>query len=180
MRKSFVCSKGLLSRGILWFVIAAFAIFVYNKPAIAQSNDTIPPTLVSIDITPSFIDVSSGNQEITLTMHITDDVSGLDYATITIHSPDVNLPVLEGYGITIYDKHRVSGSAQDGIYKIALTVGPSSIRGLWYYQPVTLYDFAEKERRYCDVCPSPFPGDMSRAFFIGPPFPRSVYLPLIR
>jgi hypothetical protein len=43
----------------------------------AQS-DTEPPKLVSMTISPSTVDVTSADQTVTVTMHLTDNLSGLD------------------------------------------------------------------------------------------------------
>src|ERR1700722_4499902 len=63
--------------------VAAFAIspsFVVDPAAVTQTSDVTPQQLVDMSFTPSAINVSSGPQIVTVTLHVTDDLSGADFS----------------------------------------------------------------------------------------------------
>lgn len=56
--------------------------------AMAQTSDTTPPQLVSFSFTPTTIDLSGGPQSVTVTLGITDDLSGVPFgASVNFRSP---------------------------------------------------------------------------------------------
>ena len=96
--------------------------------------DTAAPVLVSIDFNPKTVDVATGDQTVTVTARITDNVAfsgGAAY--FQPPSPGPSLPALFT---------RISGSAQDGIYEAPLTVPASSRPGTWRMGSVGLSDVA--------------------------------------
>jgi hypothetical protein len=84
----------------------------------STTADTTAPQLVSVDFTPKSVDVSSASQVVTLTAHLTDDNTGLNYATFYFYSPSGNQSVL----VSVNSSNRVSGTAQDRIYQTTLTI----------------------------------------------------------
>jgi hypothetical protein len=106
--------------------------------------DKTPPQLVSVDFTPKSVDVTSGAQVVTLTTHLTDDITGLNYATFYFYSPSGNQSVLA----SVNSSYRVSGTAQDGIYQITLTIPKLSESGNWTMTYVHVYDGAQNHADY--------------------------------
>lgn len=49
---------------------------------VTSDSDTTPPTLVKLTIDPAAIDTSDGLRTVTVTMEITDDVSGVDFSAL--------------------------------------------------------------------------------------------------
>ena len=62
-----------------------FALVVGSLPLAAQ--DTTPPTIVSLSYLPASADVTVNPQTIAFTMHVTDDISGVQFITATFTSP---------------------------------------------------------------------------------------------
>lgn len=109
-------------------VLAVAAMLALARPAAAQV-DVTPPVIVSLTISPTLIDTSQTSQTVTLTAHITDDLSGLDNATIWFE------PLLYGYEqgkpVTFWEYSRVAGDAVDGIYAETLILPRYSADGRW-------------------------------------------------
>ncbi|HEU0253303.1 MAG TPA: hypothetical protein VFR12_09755, partial [Pyrinomonadaceae bacterium] len=53
----------------------------------AQVEDTIAPALAEFDFNPKTVDVSGGSQHITITLRITDDLSGFEFGNFLFISP---------------------------------------------------------------------------------------------
>jgi hypothetical protein len=108
---------------------ALLALLGASTPAAAQ-EDTTPPTLVSLSVSPTVVDVSSSAQTVTVTAVITDDLSGVcadgdstcTHATSSIRSPSAEQSVLLGYPVAVSgDTYTLSGTipqyAEEGIWK---------------------------------------------------------------
>jgi len=74
------------------FCAASLALPLILIPSLALAanvTDTTPPTVVSIDFNPKSVDVTANSQSVAFTMHVTDDLSGVQYITATLTSPTV-------------------------------------------------------------------------------------------
>jgi len=66
-------------------LFAAIGIALVSSRALAAvavpppMNDTTPPTLVSLIFSPASVDVTSADATVQLTVHVTDDLSGIDF-----------------------------------------------------------------------------------------------------
>src|SRR5437763_354948 len=100
-------------------------ILVICAPSVFAASDTTAPQLVSVDFTPNSVDVSSASQVVTLTAHLTDNNTGLNYASFNFYSPSTNQSV----GVGVGSGNRISGTAQDGIYQATVTIPKSSESG---------------------------------------------------
>src|SRR6266508_514937 len=98
--------------------LSLLALFGASTPAAAQ-GDTAPPTLVSLSVSPTVVDVSSSAQTVTVTAVITDDLSGVCpdgdstcvHATSSIRSPSAGQSVLLGYPVAVSgDTYTFSGT----------------------------------------------------------------------
>jgi hypothetical protein len=116
-------------------VLAALA----ATPAVAQS-DTQPPSLVGFAFTPDNVDVSAAAQTVTFTLHVTDDLSGIDTTSgqrlqVLLQSPSgkqhVNGVVASQAGVIL-----------DGSFSIAATIPLYSEAGAWTIRQVFLGDNA--------------------------------------
>ena len=94
----------------------------------AQS-DVTPPVVAELSISPKYVDTSAEPQIITITAHITDDLSGLRYLAIWFgpflydHDQDKS--------VVMQDTDIVSGTPTDGMYETTLTLPRYSADGRW-------------------------------------------------
>jgi len=65
---------------------------------VVSEGDKKPPNILSFDINPKLIDTSNSSQTVTLTAHLTDDLSGLGSATTCITRPSKWLTCCYGGG----------------------------------------------------------------------------------
>ena len=96
------------------------------------------PVLESFSFTPTSIDTSSGDQTITLTGRVTDDLAGLSSVQVTFRGPGGDQSVNAFFS----SSNRISGDALDGTYETAMTVPQFSESGTWELNFVFLRDLA--------------------------------------
>jgi hypothetical protein len=119
--------------GVLVLVAVALSVGV----AEAQQTDTLPPTLLSIDVSPASVDVSTGPAEITVTVQLRDDISGVAWWSTTFYSQ------LGTDSITIGGSPGlVSGTVNDGSFVASSTLPQLSEEGTWSATIVTVTDAA--------------------------------------
>ena len=87
------------------------------------AEDTEPPVLESLSISPATVNTTSSAQTVTVTAHITDNQSGVQYADIGIFSPGHH-QIEPGF-------HLISGTDTDGMYESTLTLPQGSEVGAW-------------------------------------------------
>ena len=92
--------------------------FFFLIVATACAADTTAPQVVSIAIAPGAVDVSAASQNITVTLRITDDESGLGSANVYLIDSVPNF-VLSGF---ISGAQRISGTNLDGIYSVTVAI----------------------------------------------------------
>lgn len=103
---------------------------------VTSNPDTTPPSIVSATATPAAIDVSGGDQAVTIDMRIIDDVSGVDfdgspyYYVAYIGSPNLE----QQYAISYREFEQISGSAVDQVRRIVWTMPQHSAPGTWTLQ----------------------------------------------
>jgi hypothetical protein len=119
------------------FVVSLIITFaVTTQTANAQLEDTTHPDLAQFDFNPKTVDVGGGQQNVVLTLRITDDLSGFEFGNFLFISPS-GQQVLAG-GINA--PHRISGNALDGIYEVTATVPQFSEAGTWRVIQIFLRD----------------------------------------
>lgn len=119
-----------------------------NAPAPAPTHtptpeptgvDTAAPQVLAIDLQQSKVDTTASSQLITVTAHITDDLSGLKRAVLRF-VPAIGGTQFVEMEITVDD--RVSGDRRDGVYVATGFLPKYSAHGRWYLSEVTLADNA--------------------------------------
>jgi hypothetical protein len=108
----------------------------------SESPDKNPPMLASFDVAPYLVNVYTGAQTVTCTLHITDDLSGFSSGSLTWSSPSGNQTMSK----TIDASRLKSGNANDGIYEYVLTFPQTSETGLWRVTAMELKDAADNKR----------------------------------
>lgn len=111
--------------------------------ALAQ-NDTTPPAFQSLEF--SSTTVAAGGS-VTVTARITDDVSGVDRASISFR-------VASGQSIS-GQFSRFSGTAQDGIWKATVTVPAAYPSGTYTFSFASVTDAASNSKNVWDNMPEP-------------------------
>jgi len=134
------------------FVGPAFATHV----EVTSQQDIAPPDLLALAVSPPIVDVSAGSQIITVTIRVTDDLSGLESAGTELFSPTRN------QSVPLVNFRRVSGTALDGIYEGELTLPQFSEAGTWSILSLGLRDNARNQSAFTE------------ADFIGPDFSTQV------
>lgn len=109
-----------------------------------NTDDTAPPELVAINLTPANIDVTSGSATVTLTATITDNLSGFDYGYFYIYSAS-NAQYKYVY---INQTKRISGTGLNGQYETTITFPQFSEAGDWTIKTVRLYDKTTNRQDY--------------------------------
>jgi hypothetical protein len=103
-------------------------------------SDTTAPRLESMTITPSTIDTSTGPQMVTLTLHITDNLSGVaarGIAEVSFFGPG-NQQVYANF----HDGDQVSGTSVDGVYTTTAVVPALSPKGTFSIDRLIVADNA--------------------------------------
>lgn len=116
----------------------AFAVFVLLFAGTAHAQqDITPPSLVAVSFEPAQVDTSAGPQTITVTVHATDDLSGLAYMQISFES----LEARQHKELFEYASRALkSGTLQDGYFVITATLPQYSAYGEWEMTSVSLTD----------------------------------------
>jgi hypothetical protein len=110
---------------------------------VVSQVDTTPPVLVGFDFSPKQVNTSSAPANITLSFHITDNLSGSSgYASATFLSPSGNV-AWNGYASAL-----VSGTPLDGVYQGTLSLPAFSEAGTWAVTGVAIYDKAGNQALY--------------------------------
>ncbi len=120
-----------LKLGILCAVVILF--FAAALPAVAQ-EDTTPPVLAGFGFEPKQIDTTSGPASVTLSFHITDDLSGLNYGAAVFVSPSGQY---SSHGSTDL---LLSGDALDGTYQGTVGFAQFIEPGTWTVSYVHVQD----------------------------------------
>jgi len=102
----------------------------------AQVEDTAAPALAEFDFNPKTIDVSSGPQTVTVTLRITDDLSGFEFGSFIFISPSGQQISSAGFNA----QHRITGNSLDGVYEVPTTIPQFSEAGTWHVIQLFLRD----------------------------------------
>ena len=92
---------------------------------VTDSNSIAGPEVQSVSFSPSSVDVSSGAQQVTVSMDLTD---GRNISNVNMNFSGPSGSEYESAGLTL-----VSGSAQDGTWQGTVTIPQGAAAGSWYY-----------------------------------------------
>lgn len=104
---------------------------IYSDP-----DDINVPEVVDFSFSPLAIDTSAGPQDVTFTLHATDDISSFYSSSFTITSPS---GTQARYG-TFWPTHLIAGDEMDGFYQYTVTIPRYSEIGLWYVSYLSVSD----------------------------------------
>lgn len=103
-------------------------------PGFAQIEDTEPPILTGLTITPSTVDVTGGSQPVEIFADVEDNLSGVDRVVVRIQSPTAGQR-----GGTPF-VHLVSGDALSGTWQTHIEIPEFSESGNWFIRSIKLDD----------------------------------------
>ena len=103
-----------------------------------STRDTTPPALQSFSFTPTAIDTDAGAQSVTVTAHITDDLSGFSSGQVCFTSPSGNQEQCTGWNL--FSGSLTSGNADDGMYQVSVSFPQYGEAGNWNVAFVSVRD----------------------------------------
>jgi len=121
-----------------WMHWAAGLLFL-PAAAFCQVSDTTPPVLVSLAF-PASVNVTAGAQTVDVTIHATDNLSGVDYANIVFTSPS-------GKQTQNVYAYRTGGTPLTAVLTTTVTIPQYSEAGAWAVS-LDLYDNAGNDAHY--------------------------------
>ena len=133
-------SQGIVMMKELALLLMVICIGFFSSPILAE--DLTPPQLLDFEISPTTVDVTQTSQIVTVTMHITDDESG-------VVSPNVTAGSDRNSASTGFASVRlVSGDNLDGIWEATLTVPQGTTSGDWSVSLFPLRDNADNSGNF--------------------------------
>lgn len=159
----------------------ALTLFIVLSGSASAQQDGTSPYLVNIQVEPRFVDVSDGPQTVTVTVHITDDLSGFREGFVGFDRPGAK----PNYAAYFDPAVLVAGDLVDGKYVSTITLSQYAAYGKWEAVYVALVDNAGNRTDCWGInvpdtpqCSIP----LDHYYFEitdEPPPERAVYLPLI-
>jgi RHS repeat-associated protein len=131
---------------VFMLVITASVSLLSSAPAFAQS-DTIPPNLLGMTLSPSTVDVTAGSANITISLTLTDNLSGVTfgypflYDEFTLVSPSGRQVIVLSNGGGLFTL--VGGTSLNGVWQRTLTIPQFSEAGKWTVGSLTVPDVAQ-------------------------------------
>ena len=102
----------------------------------SSPSDTTPPQVSSLSFGPNFIDTTMGAQSVTVTLGLTDNLSGLQYGWVYFTSPSGNQTQYAYFS----SYNRIAGTALNGTYQYTFNMPQYSEAGTWRVSYVYAYD----------------------------------------
>jgi hypothetical protein len=136
-------TKALRSSDLRWMwlrvallVAVALGIVALGDPVVEAESDTEPPELVGLSFSPTMVDVTNGPATTTVTLHVTDALSGISTVEIGFQSP------VAGQRVAALTENPISGDKNDGTFEVTVTIGQFAESGPWTAFYVILGDSA--------------------------------------
>ncbi len=114
-------------------------IHLYDGP------DTEGPVVESLTISPSSVDTSGGPATVTMTIHATDSLAGVERIDGGFDRPDTPDNYIQGFTMS-----HVRGRATDGEWKLQFPLPRHAAPGLWRLEGLHLQDNAGNATHYDD------------------------------
>jgi hypothetical protein len=122
-------------------VVLVAALLAIASPARA-AEDATPPQITAFSVAPAVINTEFADQTVTVTVTLTDDLSGV--ASMGDGSYFCSISYMPSSGMQAPFNHftRISGDDHDGVYAATLTFPCGSAVGEWNVNPLALWDKA--------------------------------------
>lgn len=125
----------------LFAILPAMLAVLLLWPSTAQAQeDVTPPVLVDATFEPEVFDTGKSAQTITVTVHMTDDLSGVEHAALFFRNPETTQKNQVGFrpGHALHEP--IEGDALNGWYAATMTLPRYSAYGEWEMYSVVLID----------------------------------------
>lgn len=121
-------------RFVLASLLIILSLLIYKPALVLAQDDTTPPVLHSLEITPSTVDTTNSSVTLTATVNVTDDLVGVspDNADIEFASPD-------GFQHILFD-HLTPIDEQPDTYTITTTMDQTHMAGVWTITYLSMRD----------------------------------------
>jgi len=134
MRSRKVLAICVLLAGVVTSISLAY---VSQDNGVVAQGDIEPPHLVSFHLEPEYIDTTFSSQGITVTIHFTDNLSGLEVAGLSFARYGTFVP---SPGLIL--SQLISGTFVDGVLQGVVPVPQYTAEGRYYLSSLNLYDNA--------------------------------------
>lgn len=124
-------------RAIAFCAILCVALF--TTVASAQS-DLEPPTLVSLSVSPQLVNASLGDQVVTVTAHIRDNLSGCSDNCLSVYFVPRFGPRAQTKLASFHSQDLITGTLTNGIYQTSILLPQYSYEGEWVIDTMYLSD----------------------------------------
>lgn len=173
-------------------LLVAVLLALGSQATLAQ-EDLTPPVLLDVQFDPQTIDTSRGPATITVTVHVTDDLSGMRHVALFFAKPGTTQRAQVEFRPDEGWSEIVKGDILDGHHRATMTIPRYAAYGEWLLTEVGVEDWvgnlawmtrpSEDEKGRATDWPALYNGFV---FAVGEhsapstPTPRPVYLPLLR
>jgi hypothetical protein len=120
-------------------LVAAF--LAVASPAWA-TEDTTPPQITAFSVAPAVFNTELADQTVTVTMTLTDDLSGVSSMSDGGYVCSIGFMPVSGWQAPFGTLTRISGDDHNGVYTATLTFPCGSATGAWSVNPLALGDKA--------------------------------------
>lgn len=124
----------------LLFAAVIAALLVLLPATLYAQEDLRPPTLLDVTFEPETFDTSKGPQTVTVTVHVTDDLSGVEWVAMGFRKPGTT----QGNAVDIVpgseSTELLDGDHLDGRYRATMTLPQYAAYGAWEMYQVVLVD----------------------------------------
>ncbi len=130
--------KQLVHTLIMTGVLAVMLLVSMTASGSTTTEDITPPSVLSLTYEPYWADTGDGPQTITVTAHITDNLTGVSRLWAHYSSETTPNQTAE---IEMTATHRLSGTALDGVYQTTFVLPQHSAYGRWIATITCTRDF---------------------------------------
>lgn len=115
-----------------------------NSFAVTGTPDQVAPQIIEFYVDPGSVNISDSSQTITVTARITDDLAGLNLASMTFSSPGSD----KNFSVNLDSTKRISGTSLDGIYRQQITLPRYTIAGTYALSSCYVQDQSWRGQSY--------------------------------
>src|SRR3954447_16685912 len=128
---------------VLLLLVAAAGAPARAAAFAGAGSDTTAPALAEFSLSPTTIDTSASSQTVTVTARITDAGAGVGWSAGSL---SFRGPSNQYASVFLSQSQRISGTANDGVYRYQLTMPQYSAQGPWTVDMFSLSDAVGNRR----------------------------------
>ena len=127
--------------------VVAVAIFVVSPAGAQNVSDETAPTVTRASLSPTSINTNSGPQNLTITLDVADDLSGVNYAYVYLRTTATG-QTGNSTSLSCYVGQLATGTRLDGTLTGTCPFPQYSQTGTWFAYDIYVYDGVGNYRRY--------------------------------